>query len=277
MLETYRVMAFLATTDAARAAAFYRDTLGLELVADEPYALVFRGGGTMLRIQKVREHRPAQCTALGWHVPDMTAAVEQLTARGVRFERYPSLEQSSAGVWTAPGGAKVAWFKDTDGNTLSITEGADSGRDALVPEIFVHDGVGALAFYCAAFGARERSRMMTPDGTKLVHGELVLEGHRLFVCDEFLDVGTCRSPRTLGGTPLRLTLQVAESAAFVERATVAGARVTMPVQAMFWGALYGKLVDPYGHEWGINQQRQVLTPEQEAANASRYFEESGRT
>lgn len=115
-------MAFSATADAARALRFYRDQLGLELLSDEPFALVFNAGGTMLRVQKVSEVRPAQYTTLGWQVSDIAATVSQLQAAGVTVERYGFPGQDERGIWTSPGGAKVAWFKDPDGNTLSITE-----------------------------------------------------------------------------------------------------------------------------------------------------------
>jgi PhnB protein len=146
-------------------------------------------------------------------------------------------------------------------------------REHIIPEIFVHDGPGALSFYQRAFGAEERSRMLTPDGKKLVHGELVLVGHRLFVCDEFSasEGGTCRTPRTLGGTGVRINLEVDDADEFVARAVAAGAQVLMPVQDMFWGARYGKLVDPYGHEWGINQQVKELSPSEEAEGAKTFF------
>lgn len=115
-------MAFSATTDAARALAFYRDQLGLRLVSDEPHAVVFDAGGTMLRVQRVKEIRQAQYTALGWQVPDIAAKVDELEKAGVKFERYGLPDQDDKGIWTAPGGAKVAWFKDPDGNILSLTQ-----------------------------------------------------------------------------------------------------------------------------------------------------------
>ncbi len=203
-------------------------------------------------------------------MPDIDAEVAALAARGVGFERYEYLDQDSAGVWTSPSGGRVAWFKDPDGNLLSLTQGAAEPRaDGLVPELFVDDGPRALSFYVEAFGAREVSRMMTPDGDKLVHGELELGGHRFFVVDEFPDVGTCRCPRTLGGTGVRLTLEVPDADAFVARASALGAVIALPVQRMFWGARYGKLVDPFGHEWGVNQQVERLTPAQELANRDR--------
>jgi catechol 2,3-dioxygenase-like lactoylglutathione lyase family enzyme len=121
MLASSPVMAFSATTHAADALAFYRDVLGLTLVADEPYAIVFDAHGTMLRIQKTREHTPAPHTLLGWQVTDLAETMRGLAARGVRFERYDFMEQDDAGVWTTPGGARIAWFKDPDGNLLSLT------------------------------------------------------------------------------------------------------------------------------------------------------------
>jgi uncharacterized glyoxalase superfamily protein PhnB len=270
-------MAFVATADAARSKAFYRDTLQLELVMEDDWALVFQANGTLLRIQKVGELVAAPFTALGWHVPDIAQSVAALIERGVSFERYPFLSQNDAGIWTTPDGAQVAWFKDPDGNVLSLTEGGVEARfDKIIPEIFVHDGPAALAFYRAAFGAIEHSRMLTPDGSQLVHGELEIAGHRLFVCNEFSAAqgGTGRCPRTLGGTSVRLTLEVDDADALVRQAVAAGATITLPLQDMFWGARYGKLADPFGHEWGINQQIRVLTPDQEREAAQRHFEKS---
>lgn len=115
------VIAFIATKDARRAKAFYADVLGLRLVADEPHALVFDANGTMLRIQKVKEPVVVPYTALGWKVPDIERAVRELAGKGVTFERYDFLQQDEDGIWTAAGD-RVAWFKDPDGHTLSITQ-----------------------------------------------------------------------------------------------------------------------------------------------------------
>lgn len=122
MLGSSDVVAFVATTDADRARQFYEGVLGLRLVADEPFALVFDAHGTALRVQKVPELAPARHTALGWLVPDVAAAIGRLSAKGVAFERYPGLPQDELGIATLPGGSRVAWFKDPDGNTLSLTE-----------------------------------------------------------------------------------------------------------------------------------------------------------
>lgn len=121
MLEASKIMAFIATADAARALSFYEGILGLTLVADEEYALVFDAGGTELRLQKVAEVTPAKYTWLGWHVDDITDTVDALTGKGVTFERYPGMGQDDLGIWSV-GGAKVAWFKDPDGNLLSLAQ-----------------------------------------------------------------------------------------------------------------------------------------------------------
>jgi len=122
MLANSAIVAFVATTDPSRAKAFYRDVLGLLLISEDEYALVFDAHGTMLRVAIVREIVLAPYTVLGWQVSDIEATVRGLTAKGVTFERYPWMEQDAAGVWHAPSGAKVAWFKDRDGNLLSVSQ-----------------------------------------------------------------------------------------------------------------------------------------------------------
>jgi catechol 2,3-dioxygenase-like lactoylglutathione lyase family enzyme len=115
-------MAFVATRRPEESRLFYEGVLGLPLVGDEPYALVFDAHGTTLRVQKVDEVSPVKYTVLGWTVPDIRVAVERLGQRGVVFERYGSMPQDKLGIWTSPSGAKIAWFQDPDGNTLSLTE-----------------------------------------------------------------------------------------------------------------------------------------------------------
>lgn len=127
MLGASDVIAFVATTDAAKAKAFYSEVLGLELKSAEPFALVFEANGTMIRVSKVREFTRAPFTVLGWRVPDIESMVKGLGQRGVVFEKFPGFSQDSLGSWSAPGGDKVAWFKDPDGNVLSITQ-FHSGR-----------------------------------------------------------------------------------------------------------------------------------------------------
>lgn len=122
MLGSAKLMAFIATTDARRAKAFYGDVLGLRLVSDEEFALVFDAQGTMLRVQKTDKVTPHPFTALGWEVPDIAASIRALTARHVKFERFPGMGQDDLGIWTTPGGSKVAWFKDPEGHVLSLTQ-----------------------------------------------------------------------------------------------------------------------------------------------------------
>lgn len=122
MLSTSSPIAFIATAAPERARAFYADTLGLTLVTEDDFSLVFALHGVELRIQKVRELEPHPFTALGWQVADAAGTVTALRARGVVFERYPFLQQDDHDLWDAPGGARIGWFKDPDGNLLSITE-----------------------------------------------------------------------------------------------------------------------------------------------------------
>lgn len=124
ILADSKIVAFAPTTDYVKARKFYEGTLGLKLVEDEqPFALVFDANGTMLRVTNVGTHTPAPFTVLGWHVEDIVAVVTKLTASGVVFLRFPGLnDKSPNGIWTAPGGAKIAWFNDPDKNVLSLTE-----------------------------------------------------------------------------------------------------------------------------------------------------------
>jgi len=123
--STSELIAFLGATDPDRATTFYRDTLGLNLVPTEsPSALVFETGQTTLRISIVDEVRPAPYTVLGWSVDDIDSAVRSLSSNGVSFDRIPEMDQDDRGIWTAPDGTKVAWFRDPDDNVLSVTEHA---------------------------------------------------------------------------------------------------------------------------------------------------------
>ena len=122
LLGPYKIVAFVGTRHAARARAFYRDTLGLRMVSEDGFALEFDAAGTMLRVSIVPELTPARYTVLGWEVADIAATAGALAKAGVRFERYPGMVQDELGVWNSPSGSRVAWFKDPDGNTLSISE-----------------------------------------------------------------------------------------------------------------------------------------------------------
>ncbi len=125
MLKKSDLIGFVATSNAARARQFYEEILGLEFVSGDQFALVFESNGTMIRIQKVDRVNPRDYTVLGWKVDNIAEEVELLSNRGVRFERYEGMNQDKNGIWTAPSMAKVVWFKDPDGNVLSLTEFAD--------------------------------------------------------------------------------------------------------------------------------------------------------
>jgi len=122
MLGNFDIVAFVATTDLARARGFYGDTLGLTLIAEDPYACTFDAHGTTLRVTLVGEATIAPYTVLGWSVPEIAATVDTLVSLGVVFERFEAMEQDDLGVWHAPSGARVAWFKDPDGNVLSVSQ-----------------------------------------------------------------------------------------------------------------------------------------------------------
>jgi predicted enzyme related to lactoylglutathione lyase len=122
-LSDHGIIGFVASSDPERAKEFYGGKLALPLTEEQmPFALVYDAHGTMLRVTMVKKVHPAGYTVLGWNVPDIVAAAKGLTAAGITFERYPGMEQDALGIWTSPGGSKVAWFKDPDGNTLSISQ-----------------------------------------------------------------------------------------------------------------------------------------------------------
>jgi catechol 2,3-dioxygenase-like lactoylglutathione lyase family enzyme len=121
MLSSAKIMAFVSTTSADKARAFYRDTLGLKMVSEDNFALVFDCGGTHLRVALAQEVSPAKYTVLGWEVKDMPAKVAEMAKAGVKFEVFGFFKQDELGIWTAPGGTLVAWFKDPDGNLLSVS------------------------------------------------------------------------------------------------------------------------------------------------------------
>ena len=123
MLKDKSVVTFIVTKDAARARQFYEDVLGLTFVEDTPFALLFDAHGIQLRVTRVEELTPSPHTVLGWDVGDVPAAVKQLGGKGVTFERYEGFGQDDDGIWSSPDGTKVAWFKDPDGNLLSVSQG----------------------------------------------------------------------------------------------------------------------------------------------------------
>ena len=121
-LDTGRLVGFVPTSDLPRARTFYAETLGLRVADESAFACVFEANGTMLRVTPVRRVARTTYTVLGWSVDDIGSTVRELTDAGVEFVRYRSMELDELGIWTAPGGSRVAWFHDPDGNLLSLTQ-----------------------------------------------------------------------------------------------------------------------------------------------------------
>lgn len=121
-LPASELIAFMPTTDLAAARVFYEQGLGLPIAGESPIACTFDANGTTLRVIVVEQIPPAPYTVLGWNVADIEASIRELTSRGVAFERFDGVDHDELGVWRSPGGARVAWFKDPDGNTLSLTQ-----------------------------------------------------------------------------------------------------------------------------------------------------------
>jgi catechol 2,3-dioxygenase-like lactoylglutathione lyase family enzyme len=120
-MNLHHPILFLATNNAERSRSFYERILGLTFVADEPPALIFQVGNSMLRIQKVEKVHAAPYTALGWAVAEIRPTVRRLREAGVTFQRYEGMNQDADAIWAAPSGALIAWFRDPDGHTLSLT------------------------------------------------------------------------------------------------------------------------------------------------------------
>jgi len=122
MLGSISLVAFVPITDSQKARAFYEGVLGLKFVKDDGFALVLDANGIVIRAAKMKEFTPAQFTILGWQVSDVESVVRGLAEKGVHFEVFGFFKQDGLGIWTSPTGDKVAWFKDPDGNTLSVSQ-----------------------------------------------------------------------------------------------------------------------------------------------------------
>lgn len=122
LIESAKLAAFVAVTDYDKTRAFYEGVLGLRFIKDDGFAMVFESNGTRIRMSKAPNYKPAQFTVLGWEVLEIEQAVQVLQGKGVQFERFGFFEQDKLGIWAAPTGDKVAWFKDPDGNILSLAQ-----------------------------------------------------------------------------------------------------------------------------------------------------------
>jgi len=122
MLDTAKMAGFLITTDYDKARAFYEGKLGFQFVSLDQFALVVRVGEQKIRISRLAPFEPRQFTVLGWEVADIEAVVAWLKQQGVETEKYPFVQDKEHGIWLTPNGDKVAWFKDPDGNVLSVAQ-----------------------------------------------------------------------------------------------------------------------------------------------------------
>jgi len=121
MLGSINIVAFVPTKDTEKARTFYEGVLGLRFVKDDGFAMVMDANGIMVRVAKA-QFTPAPFTILGWQVKDIEQVAAGLQGKGVQFERFGFFQQDALGIWTAPTGDKVAWFKDPDGNILSVSQ-----------------------------------------------------------------------------------------------------------------------------------------------------------
>jgi catechol 2,3-dioxygenase-like lactoylglutathione lyase family enzyme len=136
MLGSIDIVAFVPTTDAVKARAFYEGVLGLSFVKDDGFAMVLDANGIMIRVAKVgKDFVPAKFTILGWQVSNIEDVVRSLQAKGVQFEIFGFFKQDELGIWTAPTGDKVAWFKDPDGNILSVSQHAYALSNLVIGQL----------------------------------------------------------------------------------------------------------------------------------------------
>jgi hypothetical protein len=122
MLSNNRIKAFISTTQPALAREFYTKKIGLKLISEDSYGIELDANGAHLRISFVKELRPQPFTVLGWDTEDIVSTIKLLNEKGISCEIYSFIEQDKSGIWTAPGGTRVAWFKDPDGNLLSLSD-----------------------------------------------------------------------------------------------------------------------------------------------------------
>jgi catechol 2,3-dioxygenase-like lactoylglutathione lyase family enzyme len=122
MLGSMKIVSFVPVKDTKKARAFYEDILGLRFVSEDNFALVLDANGILLRVTNVPKFKPQEFTIVGWEVPNIKQAVRLLRKKGVEFQSYGLPGQDAEGIWSPPSGAKVAWFKDPDGNVLSLTQ-----------------------------------------------------------------------------------------------------------------------------------------------------------
>jgi PhnB protein len=146
------------------------------------------------------------------------------------------------------------------------------GHHTVTPHLTVRDGTRLIEFYKQAFGAKELRRSVAPDGTSLLHAELSIGDSRIFLNDEFPEMGA-RSPLATNGTPVQIHLYVEDVDSLYQSAVSAGAKVVMPLADQFWGDRYGVVEDPSGHRWALASHVRDMTPDQTKQAAAEIFGE----
>ena len=156
-----------------------------------------------------------------------------------------------------------------------MTNPIPAGSENPIPHLIVSDCNAAIEFYKNAFGAEEVCRMPTPDGGKIMHAEVAIGKHLIYLCDDFPEMcgGKTRDPLKLGGSPVTIHCYVEDCGASIAKAEQAGATVTMPAQDMFWGDRYGTIADPFGHAWSFATHIKDMTPEEITAAGAAAFAE----
>jgi len=149
---------------------------------------------------------------------------------------------------------------------MSKVQPVPPGFNTITPHLVVYDAKAAIEFYQRAFGAKLCGSMPAPDGKRVMHASMTIGNSPLMLCDEFREYGQT-APTTLGGTPITIHLYVEDADALFERAVLAGASILMPVSEMFWGDRYGKVRDPFGHQWSIATHVRDVSPEEMVKNA----------
>ena len=148
------------------------------------------------------------------------------------------------------------------------------GYHSLTPGLVVDNAAEAIEFYKRAFGARELGRLSAPDGHTIWHAELQIGDSRLMLGDESPDMSEGRAPKSLGGTASSIHIYVEDADAAFQRAIEAGATVSMPLMDAFWGDRYGKVTDPFGHQWGIATRREEVSVEEMRRRAEAFAAQS---
>lgn len=154
-----------------------------------------------------------------------------------------------------------------------------AGHEGLIPHLVCAPCADAIEFYKEAFGAEEVHRVLGPDGRRLMHAAIRINGRFLFLVDDFPEFcnGKSETPKALGGTPVTIHQYVEDCGGAIRRAEQAGAMIKIPPQDMFWGDRYGVISDPFGHQWSFATRQRDLTPDEMVAATKEAFAQAGQT